>query len=419
MSRILVIAVALLGLAGCVMGTAAVEWSPDGTRGVYGVLRADGPWPTADWFALTPAGEATPLADAVSPFEPLYPGFRPVAWADDSRTLYLTRVAHGATQLCRLRDGKTAVVADLGPCDTMRVCVGPGQRWAAVLTVPAGTLSSHRKADENARPAVTLSAVRLSDGAARQLTDRAGLAACFTGPDRLAYVRQGKQLWTAARGQLVEADLTAAPASDPDVLAAVLVDATAGLRATADGLTFIAGRQTFPTTELSESSTLPPTDLYRWTRATGTLAVAVPGVLHYDPSPDGTRLVFAGIRGKDTVAGIARSDGTGERLVPPDLWSVWAGPPMWRGNDRVTAAAGPGVKRPDGNGERTTFEVVEYAVAADGTVTPGRTLSAGWPEDRKPCLVTAYLKPTTMPATVPVTRPATRPATAPATSSAR
>ncbi len=326
----------------------------------------------------------------------------PVAWSADGRSLYFTRRAGPGrpVTLCRWCDGPTEPVAPLGTADdVLMVRTSPGGRWVAVLCSPPGTIEH---SDATPSTGMRLLAVRLPDGATRRVTATAGAGACFTGPDRLAFVRadddgHGHPTGT---GQVVEANLSAAPPADPTPVADVLPAATGEVEPVPDGLLFLATPRSFP---LAPPADPNRPDLTLFHRVTGRLAPVAGHLLYQVPSPDGTRvLTVEADTDVHLVVAVRRLDGSARQVVRdvPDMkWSLL---PVWHGSDRVTFQSAVGTDRVGGNATRTVFDLVDLSLPAGGRPGDPRVPSHGWPDAMRPAFrCTNWPKVTDAPATRP------------------
>jgi hypothetical protein len=388
-------------LTGC-MPSAAVSWSPDGTRGIYIVCRENQTNKAfaGDGFVIDPAGKILAELGTVNPSWGMQ-GLTSVAWADDSKSMYFVAVADRT-------DGQLELARDWS--DTTRVhppyksesMTGDSvlSVWDRAKATPLVRLSDRLVADLKRSPDgrwIAFTAGHFGDEHAELFAWNVGRKQlfridgdvepniCFTGPHRLAWVRIPDNHFPA---ELVEATPeTDAEKIVPTVLAEVIPGENGFMTPAppggkGDGILFLTARKAFPAKPPSKAtSAIELASLCRWDRATGDVSVLTDNLYAMTPSPDGKTLLCLASDGDKNWVEFGDPDGTHARhLAEFDAEKIPA-LPTWHGNDRLTMSAGPGVAGDDGV---EIFELTDRPVTPDGKLGPAVVLSKGWDPKRKP-----------------------------------
>ncbi len=396
----LVILLPLLGgVAGC-EPAAQVAWAPDGSRAAYFVPTTGNPLPGVSYL-LDSGGKVT---------GELGQTFGSFAWTTDSETVYFggydnkaggdgggpiknwstdsdETAAHVTTDqyppmaLCRWHDGKAERLVSVGNRFVLFVDLSPDASWVSIVTFA-------KDPDEHPE----LFAYNTTSKKLYELSIHCTTAACFTGPNKLAYVEADREKQgISPTGKIVEVTLDeSAEHLDRVPLVDVLWDKTSYLQRTEDGLLFTSMPRTFPVKSRSENDR--PPGLYHFTKADGgVVAMEEFAFPLFQPSPDGKRILYLKVTpaAKETPEkrelAVMNSNGSDSHVLcditgfgpQPPIW------PGWHGNDEMTFAS-PTPQDFPGQDGRITFDVVNYSIDARGEIRPVKVLSKDWPLEMKP-----------------------------------
>ncbi|CAN5410717.1 hypothetical protein BH10PLA1_BH10PLA1_21250 [soil metagenome] len=419
----------LMVTAGCSV-PAQLVWSPDGSAAAYRL--------NDKAFVIDAAGKiAAELGDSTGGY----------AWSGDSKTLYYAtplKTADVATpvdvrwqqplpsihfegeenkvpesayptknppafvELQTFAGGKSTSLLKFAAGKPLHMALSPDQQWLALVCETAVN-------DTYAVYAYHLPAKKLY-----LISDFAGLAMCYTGPSRLAYVepdRLGDKA-DAMTGRVVEIMLDAAQKELVRVpLMDVVPSQTPWIVAIGDNLLLTSIARTFPGKPVVDDKLI--CKLFLWTRANcGIVSLADDVGPLFALSPDGQRILIEKITPAMESSPAKRelllirangSDGMALRdLSHRDIFALW---PAWHGNGEITFtspeedAKTVTVK----NETRLQYDIVQYKITDKGELQAIKTLSEGWDAAMKPYIPVQTSVSTTRAASQPATLPTTQP----------
>jgi hypothetical protein len=396
----------LLVAAGCEPAS-HIAWSPDGSHAAY-FTPVQGKLLPGSGYLIDPSGKVlTPLGLTFGSYD----------WSADSKTVYFggyddnSPASDGAIRkwmidaedaaavnanptdefapmaLNRWRDGKIEKLVSLRNRLVLFVHESPDQTWIAAVVFVKNSENDHGHAE--------LFAFNTESKKLYELSDNCGFGACFTAPNKLAYVESGRDDKGSSAGQIVEVVLDeSAQRMQRNPLVEVLWQKTTDLKAVEDGLLFTTVGRTFPANSASWPGDLAQASIYHFTRANGGLGVLSDSTSDlFLPSPDGKRILFLhGPPGKLQIA-VMNANGSDPHDLR-DIHEYGSQPPMWpswHGNDQITFVSAEGTNLPAAVGQtpRTAFDVIDYRITPQSQLEPVKTLSQDWPVEMKPSMKTA------------------------------
>jgi hypothetical protein len=384
--------------SGC-SAPAQIHWNPDGTAAAY-AYRGQAMVVDADGAVLSKLGKSEG-------------GF---AWSADGKTLYYAAVTDNADNVIEIGTQWVKESTDAGartptapstrpegqivelstwsnrkstPLVKFRadavvyMILSPDQEWLAFAT----------EQDEHYANYVC----HLPSKKVMLLSKPAGLAMCFTGKNRLAFVERasGRESvdFKTAGGHVSEVTLDA---KTDKLTRTPLIDVVAGetywLAALGEDLLLTAVSRTMPGKPIAEDDLLAHCKLFMWTRANnGIVAVADNAGPLFALSPDGKRVLIHKITPRNDKMAmmlelqVIYANGSGGMTLRTtregDPLPMW---PAWRTDSQITLNA-PEPKSETRAGEpRQVFDVTTFTLTDKGELINGKVLSGSWDPDLRP-----------------------------------
>ncbi len=393
---------------------AQILWSPDGSAAVY---RGD-----SDTILMDSSGKI---------FSRLGKSDGGMAWSKNSKTLYYVNAvtdgevatadpawlisiaaeANSATkpadpetdshraELKSVTNGKTTLLARFAG-GVLHIALSPDENWLALC----GEMGA-------ADTGLSIYVYHLPTKHLYQLSNNAGTAMCFTGPNKLVIEEQDLRSSSpsAVPGRLVEVTLDAKAPPAAENLLSIIPSETAWTAAVGENLLFTTMPHQYPG-KYTKNDNRSDFKLFQWTRANGSVVSIADDVGPlFAVSPDGQRVLIERVTPNDDkdkekhTLEVIRSNGSDGHalrdLGPYNDFAIW---PAWRGNDEITFTnpVADGKRVPADGKVHVQYEVVQYKLTDKFELSPIATLSDSWDAADKP-FVEINNAPGTQPTTMP------------------
>jgi|GEM_PF-1585893 len=279
--------------------------------------------------------------------------------------------------------GKATSLVKFAAGKALHMALSPDQAWVAVVC------------DAEVPDTFAVYLLNLPTKQLYLLSDAAGFAMCFTGPNRLAYVEPDRAADSNENvtGKVVEVTLNVtAPSLERTPLIDVIPAQTPCMAPLGENMLLTSIARSFPGKPTADDKLV--CKLFMWTRANcGIVSLADDVGPLFAPSPDGSRILIEKITPATEQMPAKRelqlirangSDGNTLRdLSHRDIFALW---PAWRGNSEITfTSPEEDAKTVAVNNEQhLQYDVVQYKITEKGQLEAIKTLSESWENAMKP-----------------------------------